>query len=201
MGNGRNILHKIISRAYPLIPVYEVVDLDYIKRCSGILADRVSSEYRPDCVVGIANGGLYPALEVSHRLGCEMDSMQISHYRNRIPVLNDVPGAVKVLRDFISINPKAVLNRDTRTKNFEGKKVLLVDDEVGCGDTLELAKQVLRAKKPHAMRTATIFRQAPYKPDFFVVENFRSCIIKPWRKSSPYYEAYLEKMTNLGLVS
>lgn len=199
MGNERNILHKLISKIYPLIPFYEVVDLSYVRKCSSILANDVSKKYKPDVVIGIANGGLYPAFEISSQLGCLMDSMQISHYRSQIPVLHDVPGSVRIIKDFTLKNPKPIIITDTKSKNFEGKKALIVDDDSSTGDTLELAKNHLKRKNLQAIKTATIFKHCDYTPDFFVVENRNRCLIPPWRRSSPHYEDYLRKTAELGL--
>ena len=199
MNYERSFLDKIISKICPLIPIYEVTDLRYIKKCSKILANIISNEYKPDIVIGIANGGLYPAFEVSRHLKCKMDSMKILHYRHTVPRFDGMPGIVKITRKLM-MNTKPILVKDIDTKNIKGKKILLVDDETSYGDTLEFAKKVLKRKKPKTIKTATIFRHENYKADFFVIEAFNKCVINPWRKPSPYYETYLKKMSEIDLL-
>jgi len=201
MKNKRNILHKTISMIHPLIPFCSAIDMDSARKYSRTLAYK-ASEYRPDIVIGIAIGGLYPAYEVSLYLDCEMDTIQISHYRYQMSILKDMPGVfriVKITRDLISRNQKPLLIKNTKSKNFEGKKLLVVDDNSLNGETLEFTKEYLERRNSGDVKTAVLLKHGKYKPDFFAVECFKGAVL-PWREISPYYDDYLERTANLGLI-
>ena len=209
MKDNRRALHKIISVVSPFIPSFEVLDLSRIERYSRILSKKISTEYNPDVVVGIANCGIYPAFEVSSNLGCEMDSMHISHYLQDKPlVLCDVHDptffvlpAFGYLRRKVVKKSKPVLIRNTKSKSFEGKDVLIVDDDTGSGITMKMAKEILKRKDPQNIKTAALFKVGVYEPDFFARERYIKKFIYPWKKTSPYYEEYLRKMSELEVSS
>jgi hypoxanthine phosphoribosyltransferase len=209
MRDERRALHKIISVVSPFIPSFEVLDLSHIGKYSRSLSKKVSVEYNPDVVVGIANCGIYPAFEVSSNLGCEMDTIRISHYyQNKPLVLCDVHDptffvlpAFGYLRRKVVKKSNPVLIRDTKSKSFEGKNVLIVDDDTGSGITMEMAKEILKGKNPQNVKTAVLFKVGDYEPDFFARERYIKKFIYPWKKTSPYYEEYLQKMSEFGLSS
>ncbi len=207
MKNKRNIFHRLISKILPITHTYRILDLDYIEKCSRKLADKVLLEYEPDVVIGIADGGSYPALKVSCCLECEMDTMHISRYKSQVLVLHDVPDPTKVflpflasLRNLITTKPEPVLLKGTTSKNFDGKKLLLIDDDCSTGDTFKLAKDFLSKNNPQNIKTATFFKFGDYKPDFFVSESHSHYILYPWRRASPFYDDCLKEMSESGLL-
>ena len=117
------------------------------------LAEKVRSSGKQfDLVIGIARGGMPVAMVVSDHLGVRVDFINVKSY----------DGVTKV-------SAPRILS--TLTEAVEGKNILLVDDLVDQGDTLEAMKEYLRKQKPRVLETAVLFK-------------------KPWSKAEPDY--YLE---------
>jgi hypoxanthine phosphoribosyltransferase len=79
-----------------------------------------------DMVVAIANGGIIPAAMINQRLGCEYHLLKLN--------LRDA------MQNKLYDKPKLLEEIDFP---FKGKKILLVDDRVKTGTTLEFAKELL----------------------------------------------------------
>jgi uncharacterized protein len=79
-----------------------------------------------DMVVAIANGGIIPAAMINQRLGCEYHLLKLNLRDARQNKLYDKPKLLAEI-DF----------------NYKGKRVLLVDDRVKTGTTLQFAKELL----------------------------------------------------------
>jgi len=117
------------------------------------LAEKVRSRgERFDLVIGIARGGLPVAMVVSDRLGVRIDFINVKSYEG-----------IAQRR-----TPKIV---STLTEEMKGKNVLVVDDLVDQGDTMEVVRQYLNGQDPRLLEVAVLFK-------------------KPWSKIEPEY--YLE---------
>ncbi len=79
-----------------------------------------------DMVVAIANGGIIPAAMINQRLGCEYHLLKLN--------LRDA------MQNKLYDKPKLLAEIDF---DFRGKRILLVDDRVKTGTTLEFAKELL----------------------------------------------------------
>jgi len=79
-----------------------------------------------DMVVAIANGGIIPAAMINQRLGCEYQLLKLN--------LRDA------MQNKLYDKPKLLEEIDF---DFIGKRILLVDDRVKTGTTLEFAKELL----------------------------------------------------------
>ena len=79
-----------------------------------------------DIVVAIANGGIIPAAMINQRLGCEFQLLKLN--------LRDA------MQNKLYDKPKLLAEIDF---DFKGKRILLVDDRVKTGTTLEFAKELL----------------------------------------------------------
>ena len=79
-----------------------------------------------DLVVAIANGGIIPAALINQRLGCEYQLLKLNLRDDMQNKLYDKPKLLEEI-DF----------------DFKGKRILLVDDRVKTGTTLEFAKELL----------------------------------------------------------
>jgi hypoxanthine phosphoribosyltransferase len=105
------------------------------------LAEKVrSSGKKFDLVIGIARGGIPVAMVVSDRLGVKIDFINVKSY-NGISQRN---------------TPKIV---STLTENIEGKKVLIVDDLIDQGDTMETVKRYLNGQSPLFLEAAVLFQK------------------------------------------
>jgi len=79
-----------------------------------------------DLVVAIANVGIIPAAMINQRLGCEYQLLKLN--------LRDA------MQNKLYDKPKLLEEIDF---DFKGKRILLVDDRVKTGTTLEFAKELL----------------------------------------------------------
>ncbi|MEI6755159.1 MAG: phosphoribosyltransferase [Paludibacter sp.] len=79
-----------------------------------------------DMVVAITNGGIIPAAMINQRLDCEYHLLKLN--------LRDA------MQNKLYDKPKLLAEIDFE---FKGKRILLVDDRVKTGTTLEFAKELL----------------------------------------------------------
>ncbi|MCC7051631.1 MAG: hypothetical protein IT355_00100 [Gemmatimonadaceae bacterium] len=129
---------------------------------SRALALKVSRDFDPELVIGIANAGVIPGATISSILDRPFASMTVSrHYRPDAQVretpaiFGEVPHAAR------------------------GKRVLLVDETCDSGDTLRLAKAAIVNAGAEAVRTAVGFRTGAYAPDFAAMTT-EAAIVLPW---------------------
>lgn len=124
----------------------------------------VASRERFDLVIGIARGGMPVAMVVADTLGVRVDFLNVKSY-------TDVGERVK---------PKIL---STITENITGKRVLVVDDLVDGGATMECITEYLASMNPMSIRTAVLFTKpwSTFSPDFSlkVVDNW---IVFPYER-------------------
>jgi xanthine phosphoribosyltransferase len=96
-----------------------------------------------DTVVAIANGGIIPAAMLNQRLGCELFLVKFSLRDAQQKPIYSTPQLLEPL----SFDPK-------------GRSILLVEDRVKTGSTLEKAKQLLAAAK--VLKTFAVNGSADY---------------------------------------
>ena len=124
--------------------------------CRG-LALKVSRDYEPDLVVGIARAGVIPGAVIASILRCDFASIALTRlHEGEAPALVSRP----------SLSPK-------------GRKVLLVDETCDSGDTMRLAASVMREEGAKALKTAVSFSTGAYKPDYCALQT-KAFIILPW---------------------
>lgn len=117
------------------------------------LAEKVRSTGRSyDLVIGIARGGVPVAMVVSDHLGVKIDFINVKSYSG-----------------IAERSSPRILS--TLTEDIRGKSILLVDDLVDHGVTLEMVKGYLNEMGPKVLETAVLFK-------------------KPWSRAEPDY--YLE---------
>jgi hypoxanthine phosphoribosyltransferase len=128
---------------------------------SRALALKVSREYDPELVIGVATAGVVPGAVVAAMLGREFHSIVISRrYRSDGP--RDTPAV-------FSAAPTEV--RD--------KRVLIVDETCDSGETMRLAVGSIVNAGASEVRTAVGFKTGSYQPDFHALAT-ESTIILPW---------------------
>lgn len=128
---------------------------------SRALALKVSREYDPEVVIGIATAGVVPGAVVAAMLGKEFHSIVISR-RYRSEETRETPAV-------FSAAPSEV--RD--------KRVLIVDETCDSGETMRLAVASIVNAGASEVRTAVGFKTGPYQPDFHALAT-ESAIILPW---------------------
>ena len=138
----------------------EVLEIDWLffgELCRA-LALRVSSQFDPEIVVGIAKAGVIQGAVIASILQRDFTSMAVTRSRADVrPTLVTAP-------------PQA---------SVQGRRVLMVDETCDSGDTLKLALATVRELRPAEVRTAVSFRTSAYEPDFHALQTERA-IILPW---------------------
>jgi hypoxanthine phosphoribosyltransferase len=124
--------------------------------CRG-LALKVSRDYAPDLVVGIARAGVIPGAVIASILRCDFASIALTRLRE---------GEAPALVSRPSLSPK-------------GRRVLLVDETCDSGDTMRLAASVMREEGAAALRTAVSFSTGEFRPDYWALQT-QAFIILPW---------------------
>ncbi len=118
----------VIIQEYSTEKVYKLANklLDKIKRTG----------YNFDVIIGIARSGIPLARYLSEKLNIEMDIIGITKYSNSrfdfIPFLQGIDSTVKITK-----LPKS---------KYEGKLILLVDDDCATGETIKTAKEHFKGK-------------------------------------------------------
>ncbi|MFT8636509.1 MAG: phosphoribosyltransferase [Pseudoclavibacter sp.] len=142
------------------------------------------SGYRPDVVVAIARGGLLPAGAIAYALGVKTcGSLNVVFYadiEHATPEQLPEPEVLPPLLD---------------TDSLQGKKVLLVDDVVDSGRTMQLAVDLLRGRGAE-VRSVTIYTKPTtiIRPDF-AWRDTGKWIDFPWSSHGPVSESEAETET------
>ncbi|PTL76398.1 phosphoribosyltransferase [Vitiosangium sp. GDMCC 1.1324] len=132
------------------------------------LARTISQRYKPQAVVGVAHGGVFVGGALSSALGCEFFPVRISRRS----------------RDKGAAKPK--LNGEM-PRELKGKRVLIVDDVVASGDTLELATALAQKVGAREVNTAALVtRPGGFAPSFCALST-DALVVFPWD-----YEAVTE---------
>ncbi|MCE4942275.1 MULTISPECIES: phosphoribosyltransferase [Streptomyces] len=125
---------------------------------AGLADDVRASGFAPTAVAGIARGGLPPAIALANLLAIE-DFRILGIPRNTSNSRYSERGA-------------AVLKYVVPEREFGGARVLLVDDIMGDGGTMALAKRTVEELGAAEVRTVAVVRNlgAAQRADFQAVE-------------------------------
>ena len=111
-----------------------------------------------DYVIGIATGGIYPAVMIAHQLKLDFGFLHI-HFR-------DVDNRPLYNEPRILSNPLENLDK--------AKRILLVDEVSVSGKTMEKARELLA---DFDVQTFVLKGKA----DLVLFPDIRSCVIWPWK--------------------
>ncbi|MBI2649122.1 MAG: phosphoribosyltransferase [Thaumarchaeota archaeon] len=135
----------------------------------GRLVSNLSEQIRAagkkfDLVVGIARGGIPVAMVIADQLGVKIDIINVKSYT----------GIAERSK------PRII---STLTEEVKGETLLLVDDLVDYGDTMETVADFLRKQKPGSISTAVLFVKpwSNFKPSFYL-EVVDEWVVFPWEK-------------------
>ncbi len=134
------------------MPEYRYVSWPEYGNLAEALAEKVRASGKAfDLVVGIVRGGLPVAMVVSDRLDVRIDFINVKSY-----VGIGERGAPRIL--------------STLTEEISGRRVLVVDDLVDQGDTMETVKAHLLAQAPALLEVAVMFKKpwTKIEPDYFL---------------------------------
>ena len=164
-----------------------------VERLCAQLAEQVrDSGYQPNLVVGIANGGLFPAFHAARALDLPFETIRITHRQLRIGHLDtdDIIGGC-YLRDALYGNDPVVIGGCP--ESIRNRKILLVDDESGKGRTFRAALELMAGTAAEARTACIRVLNGNFDPDY-VVSDHRGKTFKfprfPWFKYSPEYPRY-----------
>jgi uncharacterized protein len=148
----------------PRVRAHEFLELDWemFGELCRALAMRVSQDFAPEIVVGVARAGVIPAAIVASLLRIPFHAITISR--------RDGEEQVRECPEIFSQIPQGL----------EGKRVLLVDEIATSGDTLRIGVAALRQVHPAEIRTAVTFaRPKGYRPDYMALET-DTTVVFPW---------------------
>jgi uncharacterized protein len=147
--------------------VQELTWADFDRSVQG-LARTIRSAYAVQVVVGVAHGGVFVGGALSSALGCEFFPVRISRRS----------------RDKGAAKPRM---SGQMPGELKGKRVLIVDDVVASGDTLELATTLALKVGAREVKTAALVsRPEGFTPDFCALPT-EALVVFPWD-----YEAVTE---------
>jgi uncharacterized protein len=129
------------------------------------LADEVaSSGEKFDLVIGIARGGIPVAMVIADTQGTKIDFINVKSY-------TDVGERVK---------PQILT---TIVERITGKRVLIVDDLVDGGETMQTVTEFLSSEKPKLMKTAVLFTKpwSTFVPDYSL-QTVDTWIVFPYER-------------------
>jgi hypothetical protein len=158
-------------------------------RLGGLLTDlveRINLEFRPEIVVGIAKGGVIPAVYAASAISVDFFPIKLSSRHNE-RVVSDTPAW--------HVYPTDVVR---------GRRVLLFDDISVAGRTLGMARAELFQRGAAEIRTATIaVHEDSVRPDFFALRT-DALIVWPWDRDmlrqdgtwyiNPEYQAEMDEI-------
>lgn len=157
--------------------------------------------FNPDVVVAIEKGGLLPGIEIAKKLGKILVTISIRReYDKRFEQLYQEGTdeerkniSKKVDEVFLKTNPELIKKVDF---NFENKKVLIVDDVVHTGKTLNIAKNYIFSKKPLEVKTAVLFYVNQCFSDYYLEKGECEYPWSTWAKFKPDYGKLLNYYSN-----
>ncbi|HJN62729.1 MAG TPA: phosphoribosyltransferase family protein [Candidatus Paceibacterota bacterium] len=127
-----------------------------------------ASGFKPDYIIGLATGGLIPLYFLARKLENNRNILTISVNSYD----KDKKGDLK-----ISYLPEIDLSN---------KKILLVDDIAGTGDTLKEILNILVDKyKVGELKIVTmvVLKDSTFYPDWYGVEKNEDWVVFPWDKA------------------
>lgn len=129
-----------------------------------ILAKRISKNYEPEVIIAIAKGGLVPARILADLLGVgEMGFIEVKFYKG------------------VAIRGEKPFIKSIALPQIRDKKVLVVDDVVDSGRTIQLVIDTLAVHAPLAVRSTALYVKpwSTYFPDYFYAVT-DEWIVFPW---------------------
>lgn len=126
------------------------------------LGRAVKKDWDPDVVVGVAHGGVFVGGALAPLIGCEFFPVRISRRsRDRAPA-----GSPRMFGEM--------------PKELKGRKVLVVDDVVSSGDTLELAVALAKKVGATEVQTCTLLARPDGYAPRWISEETEEFWVFPW---------------------
>ncbi len=136
------------------------------------LAKKIKKEdFFPDLILGLARGGLIISRLLSDFLKVkEIDTLQLEYYKT----INQKKSSPRLINDF--------------SCNIKNRKILICDDLVDTGETMDFISNYIRSRGCDVMKTATLHKKphSKFTPDFYIQE-VDAWIIYPWEINETIY--------------
>ena len=147
------------------------------------LAEIIQQNYQPDIVIAIDTGGSFPGKLIAKAL--KVPIIHVTIHRNinigRMYNLDPIPirWIISFYHHFLFHTKKPIVVTKIDT-NISGKNILIVDDVLHTGATIDVATKYLRNVSVSQIKTASLSYVSKRKPDFSVlpVGNYSF----PWSK-------------------
>lgn len=125
------------------------------------LGQEIAEEFEPDVIVGIARGGLPGAVQLSHGLDADLAMVSATHYDDQ-----QAQGDVEV-------GPLYGIHG--------GADVLIFDEIVGTGKTMQEVRQEVESQSTGIIRSASIHvnEESGIDPDYWI-ERVDEWVVYPW---------------------
>ena len=146
----------------------KLVSWDEVAQMCKVLASKIEADnYIPDTIIGLARSGFIPSRLLSDMLGVtDLVALKVEHWL-------DMTGKHK---EEATIPYKIPFR-------IEGRKVLVVDDIVDTGKSMNISVEYLRQFKPAQLKTAVMqyITASEHVPDYYAVKvEDWTWFIYPW---------------------
>ena len=140
--------------------------------CNKIVSELKKKKIKIDLIIAISRGGLIPSVIISHKI----NKFVLPIVSNRYSVANN---RIKI-KNQILIIPKEY------KKYIEDNNILIIDDIVGEGKTIEGIVNGIKKMKSNKIYTVSLFKNINrFKSNinlFYVGENVKKYLVFPWEK-------------------
>jgi hypoxanthine phosphoribosyltransferase len=174
----------------------KVVTLEKLEFFCNDLSEQVK-EFNPELVISIDNGGWYLGHKISRKLQIKHLSIKIKRKTNFEKLNNRLPVFLRLI--FISVEailfhlqkPSLISGLSTtEIKEIENKRILLVDDAIHSGKTMEVAVEYLNLFMIKELKILVLsdFINSN-KPHYKIINGH--CLF-PWSRISKEYGTFLK---------
>lgn len=167
----------------------KVTQQEVIANCK-TLARQVLTRYEPDIVVAIATGGSVPGDMIAVILNIPVVHLLVRRNIKITRNYNLDPAPLRWMMSlyhhylFRTMKPIVSVNRGL---DVSGKKILIVEDTVHTGATIDVAVNYLMKLNALEIKVASFAHVAERRPDFSVLPQGNYCF--PWSKDFNNTEA------------
>lgn len=161
----------------------ERIEPEEVSACCERLVEAMRETYKPDIVVAIATGGTIPGQKIAQLLGIPIVHLAI---RRNIGIprrysLDPIPmrWIMSMYHHFLFQTTSPTISVDIST-DISNKKVLIVDDALHTGATVDVAIKHLKEVGVSEIKTAALSYVSIRKPDFLALP--RGNYSFPWSR-------------------
>ena len=154
-----------------------------VSDCCSDLAQIIRQNYKPNLVVAIDTGGSIPGDLIAQTLSIPIVHIVVRRNINivRRYSLDPIPlrWIMSMYHHFLFQTVEPILSTNVNI-DISGKKVLIVDDIIHTGATVDVAVNYLKQARVLEIKTASFAYVSDRKPDFFVLPSGNYSF--PWSK-------------------